>query len=62
MLFEVFQDGHHGSHLGHQNGAILTILTLFGAQMHPIKFWLNPTYGLGGNVVLRISRWPPWQF
>ena len=26
--------------------------------MHPIKFWLNPTYGLG-DIVWRISRWPP---
>ena len=24
-----------------------------------IKFWLNQTYGLGGDVVWRISRWPP---
>ena len=29
--------------------------------MPPIKFWLNLTYGLGGDVVWRISRWPPWQ-
>ena len=29
--------------------------------MSPIKFWLNPTYGLGGDVVLRISCWPPWR-
>ena len=28
--------------------------------MLPIKFRLNPTYGLGGDVVWRISRWPPW--
>ena len=26
--------------------------------MPPIKFWLNPTYGLGGDVVWRISWWP----
>ena len=25
----------------------------------PFKFWLNPTYGLGGDVVWSISRWPP---
>ena len=28
-------------------------------QMPPIKFRLNLTYGLGGDVVWRISRWPP---
>ena len=28
--------------------------------MPHIKFWLNPTYGLGGDFVRRISRWPPW--
>ena len=27
--------------------------------MLPIKFPLNTTYGLGGDVVWRISRWPP---
>ena len=25
------------------------------------KFQLNPTYGLVGDVVWRISRWLPWQ-
>ena len=29
--------------------------------MLPIKFWLNPTYGLGGDLVWRISRWPLWR-
>ena len=29
--------------------------------MPSIKFQLNRTYGLGGDVVWRISRWPPWQ-
>ena len=28
--------------------------------MLSIKFRLNPTYGLGGDVVWRIWRWPPW--
>ena len=28
--------------------------------MLTIKFRLNPTYGLGGDVIWRISRWPPW--
>ena len=38
-----------GSHLGYQNGTILAILNLYVAAMPPIKFQLNPTYGLGGN-------------
>ena len=29
--------------------------------MLPIKFRLNLTHGLGGDVVCRISRWPPWR-
>ena len=58
MSFEEFQDGHHGGHLGYQNGTILAILN---ALMPPIKFLLNLTYGLGGDVVWRISRWPPWR-
>ena len=28
--------------------------------MPPIKFRLNLIYGLRGDVVCRISRWPPW--
>ena len=46
--------------LGYQNGMILAILNLCVTVMPPIKFWLNPTYGLG-DVVWRISIWPPWQ-
>ena len=56
-----FQDGHHGGHLWYQNKTILTILNLYVAPMLPIKFRLNPTYGLGGDVVWRIQRWLPWQ-
>ena len=26
-----------------------------------IKFWLNPTYGLGVDIIWRISEWPPWR-
>ena len=37
------------------------ILNLYVAPMSPIKFQLNLTYGLGGDVICRISRWPPWQ-
>ena len=68
MSFEEFQDGHHGSHLGHLNRKILAILNHGGHLGHlnrkilailnlcvtvmlPIKFWFNPTYGLGGNVI-----------
>ena len=60
MSFEEFQDGHHGGHLGYRNGTILAILNLLVTVMPPIKFWLNPTYGLGGDVVWTISRWLPW--
>ena len=51
MSFEEFQDGVHGGHLGYRNGTTSAILTLCVAPMPPIKFWLNPTYGLGGDVV-----------
>ena len=50
MSFEEFQDGHHGSHLGYQNGTILAILNLHVAAMPPTKFQLNPTYGSGEDV------------
>ena len=48
---------HQVSHLGYLNGTILAILNLCVTVMLPIKFWLNPTFGLG-DVVRRISRWP----
>ena len=54
-----YQDGHHGGHLGYRNGTILAILNLYVAPMSPIKFQLNLTYSLRGDVVWRISRWPP---
>ena len=38
---------------------ILAILNLYVAPMPPLKFWLNRTYGLGGDIVWRISRWRP---
>ena len=59
ISFVEFQDGR-GSHLWYWNGTILAILNLSVTVMFPLKFWLNPTYGLGGDVVLSISRWPPW--
>ena len=46
MLFKEFQDGHHGGHLGYWNRTILEILNLYVTPMPPIKFRLNPTYGL----------------
>ena len=51
MLFDEFQDGRCGGNLGYQNGMILAILNLCVTVMPPIKFWLNSTYGLGGDVV-----------
>ena len=61
MSFEEFQDGRHRGHLGYWNRTILAILNLCVTVMLPIKFLLNPTYSFGGDVVWRISRWPPWQ-
>ena len=51
MSFEEFQVGRHGSHLGYLNGMILAILNLCVTVMLPIKFWLNPTYGSGVDVI-----------
>ena len=61
MSFEEFQDGHHGGHQGYLNGRILAILNLCVNVMLPIKFWLNQTYGLEGDVIWRISRGRPWR-
>ena len=49
MSFEEFPAGCHGSHLGYQNRTILAILCV--TVMSPIKFWPNPIYGSGGDVV-----------
>ena len=49
--FEDFQVDHYGGNLWHQNEMILAILNLYVALMPPIKFQLNPTYSLGGDVV-----------
>ena len=51
MSSEEFQDVCHGGHLRFLNRMILAILNLYVALMPPIKFWLNPTYRLGGDVV-----------
>ena len=42
-------------------GTTLAILNLYVTPIPPIKFGLNQHYGLGGDVVWRISRWPLWQ-
>ena len=47
MSFGEFQDGH----LGYRNGTNFAILNLYVAPMPPIKFPLNLTYGLGGDVI-----------
>ena len=64
MWFVKFQDGPHCGHLEYQQGMIIAILNLCITVMLPIKFWLNLTYGLGGDVVRKISRWlsrrPSW--
>ena len=51
MSFEEHQDDRPGGHLRYRNGTILAILNLCGTVMPPIKFQLNPTYGLGGDAV-----------
>ena len=40
---------------------ILATLNLCVTVMPPIKFWLNPTFGCGGDVIWRISRWRLWR-
>ena len=51
MSLKDLQDGHHGGNLGYCNGTALAILNVFFAMMPPIKFRLNPLYGLGGDAV-----------
>ena len=46
-----FKDGHRSGHFEYRNGMLLAILNFYVAPMSPIKFQLNPTYGLGGDVV-----------
>ena len=46
-----------GGHLGYQKGMIFAILNLCLTVMPPIKFQLNWTYSLGGDVIGRISDW-----
>ena len=58
MLFQDFQAGHHGGHLGHWNATNLVILNLHVTQMPPTKFGLNLTYRSGTGLVWIFSRWP----
>ena len=50
MSFEEFQEGGYSGHIVYRNRTILAILNLYVAPMPPIKFQLNPIYGLGGGV------------
>ena len=56
MAFEEFQCG---GHLRYWNEMFLANLIFYVTVMPPIKFRLNPTYGLGGDIVRRISKWRP---
>ena len=61
IIIEDFQDGSQCGLLGHHNKMILAILNLHVSPMPPTKFWLNPTYHSGVNVVWRFWRWwPSW--
>ena len=44
----------------YRNGTILAIPNRYITPMPPIKFRLNLTYGFGGDIVWRISRWLWW--
>ena len=39
---------------------ILATGNLYVAPMPPIKFWVMWTYGLGGDVMCKITKWQPW--
>ena len=54
MLFEEFQDGRHGGHLGYLNRRILAILNLCVTVMTPIKFHLNWT-GFGRRCQFKMA-------
>ena len=51
MLFEEFQDSRHGRHLGYWYCTILAILNLRVTPVPPIKFRLNVTFDLEGDMV-----------
>ena len=49
------------SDIQYGNAAILKLLKPLFLPNYTIKFWLNPAYSLGGDIVWRLSSWPPWQ-
>ena len=51
MGLEDFIDGCHGGHLGYRNGTIIANENRHVDPMSPIKFQLNLTFRLGGDVV-----------
>ena len=61
MWFEYFQDGRPGGYLGYRNETNLAIINLHVAPISPIKFGLNPTYHLGGDIAGRFSIWSLWM-
>ena len=51
MLFQDFQAGNHGGHLGYWNGTNLAILNRHVTPMPPTMFGLNPINRPGIDVV-----------
>ena len=51
MLFEEFQDGRNGGHLGYRNGTVLAILNLCVTMMPPIN---------SGSI--RLTDWEEMSF
>ena len=56
----VFQEGHHGGHIGYPIGTILTIF------IYKLLRWFLPSFESIGLSVqekkgTRFSRWPPWR-
>ena len=58
MRLKIFKDGHLGSHLRYQTRTILAILNLYVTMMPPIKFGLNPHYGMGGSLLKNFKMAP----
>ena len=61
ILFEKFQDCRRVSAILDIGMERIYQLWISVTPMPPIKFQLNLTYSLGGDVFWRISRWPPWR-
>ena len=55
MSTEEFQDGRY---LGYLNSTILAVLNLYVTPMHPTKFLLNLTYGLGEDLFEKFQDSP----